>query len=92
MFIPPFVGHLGVLPAQTLNSRLKVFQTTQVVCIWASKPSMGKLVDVNSQGKYCSTSLGDKVIFFTVFLRSGWLLIDPHTECRALWERSPSFT
>lgn len=88
MFISPFAGHLGVLPARTLNSRLKVFQTTQVVCIWASKPSM----DVNSQGKYCSISLGDKVIFFTVFLRSGLLLIDPHTVCRALWERSPSFT
>lgn len=83
-FTASFAIHVGVLPAWTINPGLNVFKTTQVVCIWASKLSMDQLVDVTSQGKYCSTPVSGKTIFYMVVSGARLFLIDLYTEHRAL--------
>lgn len=84
-FTSSFAMHMGVLPAWTINPGLNVFKTTRVVCIWASKLSMDQLVDVTSQGKYCSTPVSSKTVFYTVVSGTRLFLIDLYTEHRALW-------
>ena len=87
MLISSIALHVGALPAWTINSRLSIFATTHVVCIWASKLSIPA----------CGYGFSDQILFHSFQQQSNFLYslfrdqgishwpLNLHIEHRALW-------